>query len=300
MIWLKLSIYKLKKSLWILIKMPDINSILKNGYKHLANSSSKSSKLDAELLLSSVLKKNIKEIIFNSIQANRDEIYKFNELIERRKLGEPIAYILKKKEFWRSTFYVDKNVLIPRPDTEILIEETLKLIKKDQKKKILDIGTGSGCIIISIAKDRPKIKGIAIDISKNSIKVAKTNAKIHHLKNRIKFYHSSVDNFFKGKYDLIVSNPPYISNLKISYLIKDITGFEPLVSLKGGIDGSRVLNKVIKKSSNLIKIGGKLVLEIGYDQRFIVMNLLKKEGFYINKIIKDYSNNDRCIISTKL
>ena len=279
--------------------MPDINSVLKNGYQHLV-SSSKTSKLDAELLLSSVLKKNIEELIFNSIQANRNEIYKFNELIKRRKLGEPIAYILKKKEFWKNIFYVDKNVLIPRPDTEILIEEALKLIKKDQKKFILDIGTGSGCIIISIAKDRPRIKGTAIDISKSSIKVAKTNAKIHHLKNRVKFYHSSVDNFFKGKYDLIVSNPPYISNLRLRYLVKDIIGFEPLVSLNGGIDGSRILDKVIKKSSNLIKIGGKLILEIGYDQRHIIMKLLKKEGFYTNKIIKDYSNNDRCIIATKL
>ncbi len=279
--------------------MPDINSVLKNGYQHLV-SSSKTSKLDAELLLSSVLKKNIEELIFNSIQANRNEIYKFNELIKRRKLGEPIAYILKKKEFWKNIFYVDKNVLIPRPDTEILIEEALKLIKKDEKKFILDIGTGSGCIIISIAKDRPRIKGTAIDISKSSIKVAKTNAKIHHLKNRVKFYHSSVDNFFKGKYDLIVSNPPYISNLRLRYLVKDIIGFEPLVSLNGGIDGYRILNKVIKKSSNLIKIGGKLILEIGFDQRHIIMKLLKKEGFYTNKIIKDYSNNDRCIIATKL
>ena len=124
--------------------------------------------------------------------------------------------------------------------------------------------------------------------------------KMHQLKNRIKFYNSSVDNFFKGKYDLIVSNPPYIDNLKIKYLERDIVGFEPLVSLKGGQDGASVLNKVIKKSSSLIKIGGKLVLEIGYNQKYKVMNLLMKKKFHINKIIKDYSKNDRCIIATKL
>ena len=164
----------------------------------------------------------------------------------------------------------------------------------------MDIWTGSGCIIISIANERPKLNCTAIDISKKALKVAKINAKIHHIKNRIKFYNSSVDNFFKGKYDLIISNPPYIKDFKIKYLDKDINSFEPLVSLKGGPNGSSVLNKVIKKSSNLIKVGGKLVLEIGYDQKYIVMDLLKREGFYINKLVKDYANNDRCIIATKL
>ena len=279
----------------------NINSILDDGYKDLINSSSKTSKLDAELLLSSVIKKNVKEIIFDrSIKASKNQLKRFKALITRRKLGEPIAYILKKKEFWRNIFYVDKNVLIPRPDTEILIEEAIKLLNKKQTKFVLDIGTGSGCIIISLAKERTNIVGTGIDISKSAIKVAKINAKMHHLKNRIKFYNSSVDNFFKGKYDLIISNPPYISNLKIRYLVKDILGFEPLVSLKGGPDGSAILNRVIKKSSILIKTGGKLVLEIGYDQRYMVTKLLKKEGFYINRLVKDYANNDRCVVATKL
>ena len=279
----------------------NINSILDDGYKDLINSSSKTSKLDAELLLSSVIKKNVKEIIFDrSIKASKNQLKRFKALITRRKLGEPIAYILKKKEFWRNIFYVDKNVLIPRPDTEILIEEAIKLLNKKQTKFVLDIGTGSGCIIISLAKERTNIVGTGIDISKSAIKVAKINAKMHHLKNRIKFYNSSVDNFFKGKYDLIISNPPYINNLKIRYLVKDILGFEPLVSLKGGPDGSAILNRVIKKSSVLIRIGGKLVLEIGYDQRYMVTKLLKKEGFYINRLVKDYANNDRCVVATKL
>ena len=278
----------------------NINSILDDGYKDLINSSSKTSKLDAELLLSSVIKKNVKEIIFDrSIKATKNQLKSFKALITRRKLGEPIAYILKKKEFWRNIFYVDKNVLIPRPDTEILIEEAIKLLNKKQTKFVLDIGTGSGCIIISLAKERPNIVGTAIDISKSAIKVAKINAKMHHLKNRIKFYNSSVDNFFKGKYDLIVSNPPYISNLELKYLDKDIIGYEPLVSLNGGLDGSFVLNKVIKKSSSLLKIGGKLVLEIGFDQKYKVMSLLKKKIFLLTRVVKDYANKDRCIIATK-
>ena len=280
--------------------MFNINSILNDSEKVLSDYYIKTSKLDAEILLSSVLKKNIKEIIINDrININQRQLKLYNDLVTRRKYGEPVAYILNKKEFWKYNFYVDRSVLIPRPDTEIIIEEALKLLKKDEKKLVLDIGTGSGCIIISLAKERPNLYGSAIDISKKAIKVAKINAKIHQLGNRINFYNSSVDNFFKGKYDLIVSNPPYIKNFKIKCLDKDIFCYEPLVSLNGGLSGSFVLNKVIKKSSSLIKIGGKLVLEIGYDQRFEIMRLLRKNGFYLNKIMKDYAKNDRCIIATK-
>ncbi len=281
--------------------MLNINSILNDSVEILSNYYIKTPKLDAEILLSSVLKKSIKQIIFDDkIKINQKQLKLYRDLVTRRKYGEPVAYILNKKEFWKYNFYVDRNVLIPRPDTEIIIEETLKLLKKDEKKLVLDIGTGSGCIIISLAKERSKLYGSAIDISKKAIKVAKINAKIHQLKNRINFYNSSVDNFFKGKYDLIISNPPYIKNYKIKCLDKDIYLYEPLVSLKGGPNGSFVLNKVIKKSSSLLKIGGKLVLEIGYDQRFEIMELLRKNRFYLNKIIKDYAKNDRCAIATKI
>ena len=280
--------------------MQDIDSILKLSSESLLNSS-RTSKLDAEVLLSNVLKKNIAELIIDkSTKINQDEFISYKKLIKRRELGEPIAYILNIKEFWKNTFFVDQNVLIPRPDTEIIVEETLKLLNNDKKKFVLDVGTGSGSIIISLANERPNLIGTAIDISKKALKVAKINAKMPQLLNRIKFYNSSVDNFFKGKYDLIVSNPPYIRNLELKYLDRDIIGFEPLVSLSGGLDGSFVLNKVIKKSSSLLKIGGKLVLEIGFDQKYKVMSLLKKKRFFINKVVKDYANKDRCIIATKI
>ena len=281
--------------------MLKINSILSDSTKVLKNYYIKKPRLDAEILLSNVLKKNVKDLIFDdSIKISEKQLKLYKDLIKRRKFGEPVAYILNEKEFWKYNFYVDRNVLIPRPDTETIIEETLKIINKDQKKSVLDIGTGSGCIIITLAKERPNLYGSAIDISKKAIKVAKINAKIHQLTNRINFYNSSVDNFFKGKYDLIISNPPYISNLKIKYLDKDIFCFEPLVSLNGGLSGSLILKKVIKKSSSLMKVGGKLVLEIGYDQKFEIMKLIRKYGFYLNKVIKDYANNDRCVIATKI
>ncbi len=281
--------------------MININSLLNEGQKILANSSIKTSMLDAEILLCCALKKSFKELVIDrniNIKINEINIYK--DFIKRRKLGEPVAYIVKNKEFWKHSFYVDRNVLIPRPDSEIIIEEALKTIDRKDKGFILDIGTGSGCLVISLAKERPNFLYSAIDISKKAIKVAKINAKMHQLENRIKFYQSCVDNFFKGKYDLIISNPPYINKLKLKNLDKDIFGFEPLIALEGGLNGSSILNKVIKKSSNLLRVGGKLILEIGFDQKLKTMKFLKNKGFYINKVVKDYGNNDRCLVSTKI
>jgi len=281
--------------------MSNIRSILFDAKKYLMNSSIISASIDTEILLSSILKKNRDYLILNSLaKIDQNKINLFNKLVERRKKGEPIAYILKKKDFWKSTFYVDKNVLIPRPDTEILIEEVLRKYEKNKKISILDIGTGSGCMIISILKERKNFNGFAIDVSKNAINVAKYNAKIHQLENRINFYKSSVDNFFKGKYDLIISNPPYINKYALKYLEKDVVGFEPNLALEGGVDGFTVLRQVIKGSSRLLKKGGCLMMEIGFDQRMAVKELLKKEKYFVNKIIRDYGNNDRCAVCTKL
>ena len=279
----------------------NIENALNNAVKILKKSKIKNSILDSEILLSQAINRDRKYIFLNSKENLKQKYSKnFNNLIARRRKGEPIAYLINKKEFWKESFYVDQNVLIPRPDTEVLVEEIMKLYDKQKKLSILDVGTGSGCIIISILKERQKFRGTAIDISKKALNIAKYNAKIHHLSNRIKFYKSSVDNFFKHKYDLIVSNPPYISRLKIKYLDKDILGFEPIQALEGGIDGFNVFSKIVKKSSMLLKVGGKLVLEIGFDQKFEMLKLLKKYNFFVNKIVKDYGGRDRCVISTKL
>ena len=178
------------------------------------------------------------------------------------------------------------------------MEQTLKLIKNHQSKRILDVGAGSGCLAISVLKERPNCKSDAIDVSKNALKLAKNNAKLHQLSNRIKFYKRDVDNFCIDKYDLIISNPPYINKHKIKYL--GAINYEPKIALDGGLDGLDIIRKVISKSKYLLKINGKLVLEIGYDQKYKVINFLKKKNFFINKIIKDYGNNIRCIVSTKI
>jgi release factor glutamine methyltransferase len=279
----------------------NIKNILNGGQNILQQNKISNAQLDAEILLSCSIKKDKKHIILNPNEILRtDQINKFNNLIERRKKGEPIAYLIEKKEFWKDEFYVNKDVLIPRPDTELLIEEVLKIYPKYSHAQVLDIGTGSGCILLSIIKERPNFYGTGIDISQKSINVCKFNASKLNLINKTKFIHSNVDNFKLGKYDLIVSNPPYIELLSLKYLEKDVVNFEPKLALSGGFDGFSEIKKVIKKASKLIKKNGKFILEIGFNQKNRIKDKLKKEGFYINKAIKDYGKNDRCIISTKI
>ena len=257
--------------------------------------------LDSELILSKVLKKSREEILTNlNDRIRTKEFDEFNFHLKRRGNKEPIAYILGYKYFWKYKFLVNKSVLIPRPETEELIEEALKYIANNKSKKILDIGTGSGCIIISILKDRPKCIGTAIDICNNALKVAKTNAKLHHLRNKIKFINIDIDKYNSNKYDLILSNPPYISDISLIRLDKDVKQFEPKLALSGGISGYKSIKKVIKKSKKLLKNNGKLIIEIGDTQKSQTIDFLKINGFYINKIGKDLSMKDRFIVSTKI
>mgnify|MGYP000701392205 FL=1 len=279
----------------------NIENILNEGISILQKNKIANPQLDSEILLSNSIKRDKKHIILNPKEVlNSEQLGKFKSLIERRKKGEPIAYLINKKEFWKDEFFVNKDVLIPRPDSELIIEQVLKIYSKDDQLQILDIGTGSGCILLSILKERSNFYGTGIDISKKSINVSKFNAKQLNLTNRVKFFHSSVDNFNNGKYDIIVSNPPYIEQLSLKYLEKDVVNFEPKLALSGGFDGFSKIRKVINKASILIKKNGKFILEIGFNQKNKVIKILKEEGFYVNKAIKDYGNNDRCIISTKI
>ena len=279
----------------------NIENILIEETNTLKQSGVSNPQLDCEILLSNSINKDKKYIILNPRQILNDEqLSDFKSLIEKRKKGEPIAYLINKKEFWNNEFFVNKDVLIPRPDTELIIEEVLKIYSKNTHLQVLDIGTGSGCILLSILKERKYFYGTGIDISKKSINVSKFNAKKLNLENRVKFFHSSVDNFTRGKYDLVVSNPPYIELVNLKYLEKDIVNFEPKLALSGGFDGFSKIRKVINKANCLIKKNGKFILEIGFNQKNKVKEILKQEGFYINKAVRDYGNNDRCIISTKI
>ncbi len=277
------------------------NIALNKASKLLKNSSIKSFKLDSEIILSNMLNLSREELLLNlNEEISNKDLKCFKKLIYRRKKKEPIAYIVGYKEFWKEKYKVNSNVLIPRPDTEIIVEEVLKNIPLNSSKNILDIGTGSGCIALSILKDRKKCYVKALDISKNALKVAKHNAKIQHLENRIRFINSNIDKFYYGKYDIIVSNPPYIKSMRIKKLDEDIRAYEPKLSLDGGNDGFSQIREVIKKSSVLIKKKGKLFLEIGFDQSKETKKLLLENKFYINRIVKDLGKKNRCIISTKI
>ena len=275
--------------------------ILNEGSKILKLNDIKSYNLDSEILLSSTLKLDRSQLLLNLDKRIENQEKKiFFNFIERRSKNEPIAYITGYKEFWKSKFKVNKNVLIPRPDTETIIEQVLNELDINSSKKILDIGTGSGCIIISILNERKKCFGVGIDISKNAVKLAKYNAKIQHIDNRIKFLNSDIDNFCGDKYDLIISNPPYIKRHEINGLEKDVKNHEPKAALDGGVDGYNKIRLIIEKSSTLIKKTGKLFLELGINQTRETLKILNLNGFYKTKVIKDLASKNRCIVSTKI
>ncbi len=257
--------------------------------------------LDSQILMSEAIKKEKEFVILNfDKEISNENLEYFDKLIQQRGKGEPVAYLIKKKYFWKYNFTVNKNVLIPRPDTEVIIEEVLKLTKNKDSLNLLDIGVGSGCILISILKDKKNFYGTGIDISKKSLDICKINGKNLGVISRLKLFKSDIDNFHFRKYDLIISNPPYIEKSKLKYLEKDVIGFEPKQALDGGIEGLTEISKVINGSSELIKKNGFLILEIGFNQKRKVKKILENKGFYIKKIIKDLSNNDRCIISMKI
>ncbi len=278
----------------------NIQTALKKGKLKLRDNNILSAQLDSEILLSKAISKDKKFIILNLNKEikKKDQRY-FEFLISERAKSKPVAHIIKKKDFWNYEFVVNGDVLIPRPDTEVLVEQILELTKNKNKLKILDIGTGSGCILISILKEKKNFIGTGIDISNKSLKISKVNGDKLGVNNRLRLLKSNIDNFSTGKYDLIISNPPYIKKNDLKCLDKDIN-FEPKQALDGGFDGLSEMRKVISKSSKLIKRKGYLILEIGFDQKNKVKEILLSKGFYIKKIVKDLSNHDRCIVSMKI
>ena len=279
----------------------NIQTAVTEGANILKSNYIKSAKLDSEILMSKVIDKDRKYIILNNKKnLKEEELKNFQKLIKKRSFGKPIAYLINKKYFWKYKFVVTKDTLIPRPDTELLIDQILKLTKYKNKLNILDIGVGSGCILLTILKERNNFYGTGVDVNKNCLNISKINAINLKVDARVRFYKSDVDKFVRGKYDMIVSNPPYINKLDLKYLERDVINFEPKLALNGGLDGLSEIRKVIEKSSELIKKNGKFILEIGFDQKIKVSNLLKKKGFYINNVLKDLAKNDRCIVSTKI
>ena len=273
------------------------NELIKIGSNFLKKNNIKSYMIDAEVLLSSVSGLSRENLLISDFKVNPIQIKSFKNMISKRaKSKEPVAYLLKKKEFWSNKLNVSSDVLVPRPETEILVENLIKYYN-GKNPFILDIGTGSGCIIISILQELKKSTGIAIDISGKALKIAKKNSKLNATFNRIKFVNSSICKFNSFKFDLIVSNPPYISRSELKNLDEGIKFFEPKIALDGGNDGLDVMRKVIYKSRKILKINGMLALEIGNGQYKKVSQILKLNKFREKILVKDYKDNIRCIFS---
>lgn len=278
-----------------------IRETIKKGMINLKTNGIEEPNLKARLLMQFILNKPRQYLLIydNQTLSLRQEVNYF-KAIKKIISGIPLQHITHMQEFMKMNFYVDENVLIPRPDTEILVEEVINISKKINAKKILDLCTGSGAIAISLAKYIKNSEITAVDISKKALGIARTNAKNNDVENQITFVESDLfKNLKEDKYDVIVSNPPYIKREVIKKLNKDVQK-EPIIALDGGYDGLDFYRKIINESEKYLKFNGYLCFEIGYDQKEDVIGIIKNKERYINTYSKkDLYGNDRIII-TKL
>ena len=280
-----------------------VNEAIAFAEQELKRSNNLNSRLDSEILVSHLInipRESIYSKLKENLPSNKNE--ELQNLVSRRVKKEPIAYILNNKEFWSTNFYVDRSVLIPRPETEVLIDLILSQINnKNNYFNILDIGTGSGCILVSLLKELTKAKGIGIDKSSKAIAVAKKNSTSQHVDSRSSFKNINLENIkFDKKFDLIVSNPPYLPDVSLKNLNLDIKLYEPKIALQGGMQGVDFLYKIIVLASKILKINGLLALEIGDNQFHILAKYLKENRF---KILDKYTlinKQVRCLLATKL
>jgi len=280
-----------------------VSEAIEYCYKVLKNSKIPNAKLDSEMFVSYLVNLERSEILCNLNNNFENSLKKkLDNFIVRRIKREPVSYILQKKEFWNSDFFVNKSVLIPRPETEVLMEMILKKIKNKNKFfHILDIGIGSGCIIISLLEELKKAKGYGVDISKKAIDISNRNRISHNLSNRLKLIKSDFRSQGYDKiFDIIVSNPPYIPNYQLKNLSSEIRLYEPKTALNGGIKGTDILEKVIFFSKKKLKKNGFLALEIGNNQFENIKKILAKNSFFIVDKFKNIYQDVRCLISMKL
>ena len=273
------------------------SKLVNYGSNILKNGNVKTHRIDSEILLSDVLKISREKLLITENSVSPKKTLKFKSLISRRLKSEPIAYILQTKEFRSKDFIIKPTSLIPRPETELLIDPIVKFFK-NKNLFFLDVGVGTGCIISSILMELKNSSGVGLDISAVAISNTLINLRRQKLENRARLFNKSINNFNNYMFDLVISNPPYINRRDIKRLSDDIKKFEPRIALDGGNDGLDVIKKVIYKSKYILKNNGLLALEIGNGQYISVNNLLKRNNFRQILALKDYNNNIRCIFST--
>ena len=276
-----------------------MNDFISTNLIKLKNNKIPNPEIDLRILLNySRSTKN--EIILSNFNQNQINVKKFNSLLKRRILNEPISKIINKKSFWKDDFYVNNFVLDPRPETEGIIEETIKIYKNNKTHfKILDIGTGSGAIAISLAREFENAEILAIDISEDAIKVANKNVKDRNLDKRINLKKTTFENI-EDDFDLIVSNPPYLTQKEIQNLSNEIKKFEPKIALFGGKDGLNFYREFAKKIDKNLSNGGYLILEIGASQFSDCMEIFNHSGLKFIKKSQDLQKKDRIMIFSKI
>jgi release factor glutamine methyltransferase len=276
-----------------------MNDFILNNLNKLKKNKIPNPELDLRILLNySRLLKN--EVILSNFNINQINIKKFNFLINRRLASEPISKIVNKKFFWKDDFYVNKLVLDPRPETETIIEESQKIFcNKKSKLKILDIGTGSGAIAISLAREFENADILAIDISKDALKVAEKNITDKGLHNQIRLKQSTIDDINEN-FDLLVSNPPYLTKKELKNISKEIRDFEPFVALDGGKDGLNFYREFSKKIPQIMKNNAYFVIEIGAKQYEDCRDIFSVSALKFEKKIKDLQKKDRIMVFSKL
>ncbi len=276
-----------------------MNNLVYSSLQKLRNKKIYNPELDLRILLnhSSKIKK---QIFLNNFNINDIDIDYFNSLLQKRLNYEPISKIIKKKNFWKYDFFVNSNVLDPRPETELIIEEVLSNIKDRKKQyKILDIGTGSGCLAICLAKELTNSKITAIDISKTAINVAKKNIKLKKLEHQIDLRLIDI-NKIKDKYDIIVSNPPYLTECEYEKAQEEIKNFEPKVALVGGLDGLQIYRILSKKIDYIMTNNSYFVCEIGKGQLDSIKDIFQNTNLILKKISKDLNKIDRTLTFFKI
>lgn len=260
---------------------------------------STSPKLDAEILLAHVLKKP-RSFLYSHADEKiaTNYVQQFNQLINRRKDGEPIAYIIGEQDFWNVKLKVDQNTLIPRPETETLVEKCLAYCAEKENLTVLDLGTGSGAIAIALAKEKPSWRIIAIDISSNALNIAKENARLNHVEN-VEFYLSDWCGVLPvHQADVIISNPPYVNDDDELICQGDVR-FEPRIALQSGKDGLRDIRQIIHQAKSILVKGGFLLLEHGYTQQQQILDLLDQEGYQQRQGFTDLAGLDRIVFARK-
>tara|TARA_B100001287_G_C22578514_1_gene479829 strand:+ start:102 stop:938 length:837 start_codon:yes stop_codon:yes gene_type:complete len=252
--------------------------------------------LDARIILKEVLSLDDKDLILKEGLNISDEMIKKITVIESRRLnGEPISKIFKKRDFYKSTFVISNDVLDPRPETELIVEIANNHINKNEVKNILDLGTGSGCILLSILKENKMINGLGIDLSKEAISIAKRNSKKLHLETQSNFLVSNWMSSVNYKYDLVVSNPPYIASGDIKKLSKSVKIYDPILSLDGGEDGLNSYRLIASDLKRIISKNALIIIEIGYNQPLQVIEIFKKNDFRLLKKYNDINGLDRVL-----